>query len=248
MIRISAISYLNTKPFLYGIELCLTDKSEYSITFDIPSVCAEKMILGVADIGLVPVAVLPKLTNHTIVSDYCIGADGPVASVVLLSQKPLNEIKKIVLDYHSKTSVALVQELASNYWEISPEYIHAKEGFENVSSVDTALVIIGDRVFEHKSKFAYCYDLAEEWKKFTKLPFVFAVWVSNKNVPLDFLQKFNNALKFGIENRKDIIAENQSKYPLINVSEYLLNNISYDLDENKMKGMKLFLNYLEGSH
>lgn len=247
MIHLSAISYLNTKPFLYGIDSCLTNKSEYSLTFDIPSVCAEKMILGVADIGLVPVAVLPKLTNHQIVSDYCIGADGAVASVVLLSQKPLNEIKKIMLDYHSKTSVALVQELASNYWKISPEYIHAKEGFENINSADTALVIIGDRAFEHKSKFAYCFDLAEEWKRFTKLPFVFAVWVANKNIPLDFLQKFNNALKFGVENRKDIISENQSKYPLINVSEYLLNNISYTLDENKMNGMKLFLNYLEGN-
>lgn len=246
MIRISAISYLNTKPFLYGIESCLLDKSEYSLTFDIPSVCAEKMILGIADIGLVPVVVLPKLTNHTIVSDYCIGADGPVTSVVLLSQQPLNEIKKIVLDYHSKTSVALVQCLASSYWKIFPEFIAAKDGFENITEDDTALVIIGDRAFEHKSKFAYCYDLAEEWNKFTELPFVFAVWVANKNVPLDFLQKFNNALKFGIENRKNIIVENQSKYPLIKVSEYLLNNISYDLDESKMKGMKLFLNYLEG--
>ncbi|MBA3902015.1 MAG: ABC transporter substrate-binding protein, partial [Bacteroidetes bacterium] len=83
-IRISAVSYLNTKPFLYGIQNsdALTHFN-IDLKTDLPSVCAEKLLANEADLGLVPVAIIPKLKEYHIISDYCIGAIGPVKTVML---------------------------------------------------------------------------------------------------------------------------------------------------------------------
>ena len=72
-IRISAISYLNSLPFVYGIKNSgfLTD---YQMDLDAPAVCAQKLITDSVDIGLVPVAVLPELKNYHLLTNYCIGA------------------------------------------------------------------------------------------------------------------------------------------------------------------------------
>jgi chorismate dehydratase len=146
-IRISAVSYLNSLPFVYG----LTHSSlinECDISLDIPSVCAEKLINGTVDIGLIPVAAIPQVPNATIISDYCIGANGEVKTVCLFSEVPLNEIKTILLDYQSRTSVLLVKILAKEFWKINPEFINAEAGFEQKIKGTTAGVVIGDRTFE----------------------------------------------------------------------------------------------------
>ncbi len=88
MIKISAISYLNTKPFLYGLfQKGIDELTEMS--FDIPSVCAQKLISGEVDLGLIPVAVIPQIKNPYIISDYCIGTEGEVKTVSIFGKKPL---------------------------------------------------------------------------------------------------------------------------------------------------------------
>src|SRR6185369_11597556 len=115
---------------------------------------------------------------HHIISDYCIGADGDVGSVLLLSDVPMSEIKNVLLDYQSRTSVTLAQVLADKYWRIKPRWTDAKENYERDIKGTTAGVVIGDRTFALKNKFKYTYDLSGEWKIFTGLPFVFACWVA----------------------------------------------------------------------
>ena len=176
---ICIVNYLNTKPFLYGLEKSGLTKV-IDLQKDIPSVCAEKLINGVVDIGLVPAAALPKLDNYQILTDYCIGAVGKVDSVKLFSNVPLNEIKNILLDYQSQTSVNLVQILCSEFWKINPLFINTTIGFENSIKDNDAAVIIGDRTFIIQNTYPFEYDLAQEWQKFTGLPFVFAVWASKK--------------------------------------------------------------------
>src|ERR1043165_5988838 len=110
MIRVSAVNYLNSKPFIFGLQNS-DIINEIDLQLDIPSVCADKLEENKVDIGLVPVAILPELEEHHIISDYCIGADGEVSSVLLLSDVPLDEIKSIHLDYQSRTSVMLAQVL-----------------------------------------------------------------------------------------------------------------------------------------
>jgi chorismate dehydratase len=198
------------------------------------------------DLGLIPVAVIPELKEHHIISDYCIGAEKKVESVMLYSEVPLEQIDNVLLDYQSRTSVALVQILAKNYWKIHPQWIPAKENFENEIGGKTAAVIIGDRTFGMKEKYRFSYDLAEEWQKFTGLPFVFACWVSNKVLPDDFVASFNQAIKKGLEDRPSLIKElkAEKRYD-IDVNLYLNSSISYDLNTLKKQALQMFLNYLK---
>ncbi len=242
-IKISVVSYLNSKPFIYGLENSEILNS-IDLQLDIPFVCAQKLIDGTVDVGLIPVAVIPRLKEYHIISDYCIGAEGKVASVILYSNVPLNEIDTILLDYQSRTSVTLVKVLANNYWKINPEWVNAESDFENTISGTTAAVIIGDRTFGLENKYTFAYDLAEEWQKFTQLPFVFACWVANKKLPDEFINEFNKSLKYGLDQRPLLIEElTANKKYLTDINKYLYQNIKYDYDENKKKALKLFLEY-----
>lgn len=243
-IKISLVSYLNSKPFLYGLEHYKIH-TDMDIALDIPSVCAQKLISGEADLGLIPIAVLHALKEHYIISDYCIGAEGKVGSVMLYSNVPLLEIKNVLLDYQSHTSVALVKILAKKFWKINPHWIPAKVDYEKNITGNTAAVIIGDRTFLLKNKYAYSYDLAEEWQKFTQLPFVFACWVANKKLPDGFIKEFNEALKYGVNNRDALIAElSENNSYKTDIAVYLNENIKFDFGSSQKKAMDLFLKYM----
>ena len=244
-IKVSAVSYLNSKPFIYGLQHSEI-LNNIDLQLDIPSDCAQKLMDGKVDLGLIPVAVIPKLKEHYIITDYCIGAEGKVASVMLYSNVPLDEIKTVLLDYQSRTSVTLVKVLAKYFWNISPVWENSTVNFENTFAGNTAAVIIGDRTFGLENKYAYAYDLAEEWQKFTHLPFVFACWVANKKLPDDFISQFNTALQLGLDNRPALIEElNALKKYNTDISFYLNSSIKYNYDEAKKKALKLFLSYCE---
>ncbi len=242
MYKLSIVNYYNTTPFLFGINNS-SIKNELQIELDIPSVCAQKLKNKTVDIGLVPVAVLPELSSYHIITNYCIGANGKVDSVKLFSEKPLDELTHILLDYQSKTSVALVQVLNKHFWKKNIQFIDAKEGFENQINGTTGAVIIGDRTFG-LTKYPYQIDLAEEWVKHTNLPFVFAAWVSNIELPPDFIERFSDALAFGIANIDEAISQNPKKIDGFDAVDYFKNKISYNLSEEKKLGLKTFLNLI----
>ena len=243
LIKISAVSYLNSKPFTYGIENS-GYLSNYRLEQDIPSICAEKLLQNKVDIGLVPVAIIPMLRESYLLTDYCIGAVGPVSSVMLYSHVPLEKTTHIYLDYQSRTSVILARVLARYYWKINPEWINTREGFENHINDKSAAVVIGDRTFEMNGKYPYAFDLSEEWQKFTGLPFVFACWVANKKLPPEFLESFNKAIEFGITNIEDVIKHIRiTTDNRINIKEYLTKYISYSFDDLKKEALNKFLMY-----
>ncbi len=239
-LRISAVSYSNTIPFVYGIE-----KSgfldNFSLELDVPSVCAQKLIENKVDIGLIPVAMIPEVMTPFIISDYCIGSNGVVNSVLLVSEKPLEKINEIFLDFESRTSVQLVRVLAKHFWKIDVEWRALdKEKLIDFTNLE-AVVIIGDKCFDLAKKFKYVYDLSYEWQKFSSLPFVFACWIANKKIPENVKKQFNEAVKFGVENIA-ISIENISSE--IDLFKYLTKNISYSFDKQKKQAMDLFLKYL----
>ncbi len=244
-IKISVVSYTNSQPFIFGIENSEYLKNNCQISKDMPSLCAQKLLTDKVDLGLVPVAIIPELKHYNIISDYCIGATSTVKSVVLVSNTPIQQIKTIYLDYQSRTSVLLAQILAKNFWKINVRFLKTKPGFENkLLAKNSAYVIIGDRTFNINNKYKYKYDLAEEWIKYTDLPFVFACWVSNKNLNKQFIGNFNKSLKFGIKNIKSVIynfKQSHKELNNFNIEEYFNKNISYNLDKEKLKGMELFL-------
>lgn len=246
-IRISAVKYANTYPFIYGLTESGFDKRVLLET-DHPAQCAEKLISGRVDIGLIPVAVLPLIKEYHIISDYCIGANGNVRTVMLLSNCPFEEIETIFLDYRSRSSVNLTKVLAKNSWKREFTWINTSPGFDFINiGLNEAVVLIGDQCFEYERSFRYRIDLAMAWKEFSGLPFVFACWTSNKELGKEFIEDFNNALLLGVKNI-DAVVKKFGKTGTIrgnDLMNYLTENIDYDLDDDKKKALKMFLELME---
>jgi chorismate dehydratase len=241
-IKVGAVSYLNTKPLVYAFENgAMLD--EMDLVFDYPSKVAQMLINDEIDLGLVPVAIIPKIPNAQIVSNFCIGATNPVASVCLFSKVPIHDIKSVILDYQSRTSVALLKILLKDYWNISPDFIASEAEFENEIKGTTAALIIGDRALVQLNNFPFVYDLAEAWQKMTNLPFVFAVWVANKILPESFIASFNLSIKDSL-SQVDTIIESID-FADYNLNIYYKENIDYILDEQKRAGLNLFLSKIE---
>lgn len=242
-IRISAVKYANTYPFIYGLTESGFEK-RIILETDHPADCAEKLISGRVDVGLIPVATLPLLKEYHIISDYCIGANGDVRTVMLLSNCPFEEIETIYLDYRSRSSVNLSKVLAKNSWKKEFRWINTSIGFDFINTGrNEAVVLIGDQCFEYENSFRYKIDLAREWKEFSGLPFVFACWTANKKLDDEFIEEFDNALQFGVKNI-DAVVEKFEKTGTITgnvLKRYLTENIDYDFNDEKKKGLKLFL-------
>jgi chorismate dehydratase len=241
-IKVSAVSYLNTKPLLYGIERHPLMK-EIELALEYPALIAQHLRENTVDAGLVPVAAIPTIPGARIISDYGIGADGKVASVCIFSKVPMEQIEKVYLDYQSRTSVRLAQVLLKHYWKKDVVFLTAPENYMELIGDTTAGIIIGDRALEQLNHFPFIYDLAEHWKLYTGLPFIFAAWVANKELPEDFIRQFNEANAAGLTHLDEVIAENP--YPVYDLHTYYKENIQYVLDKEKKKGLALFLEYLK---
>lgn len=244
--RLVAVSYLNTKPLLYGL-LRSTVQEELEMDLAIPSECARRLVSGEADIALVPVAVIPELPEAHIISDYCIGADGSVATVCIYGDVPIHEMTAIYLDHHSRTSVMLTQLLLQEYWKHEVTFLPAEDGYIDRIGGTVGGLVIGDRTIGLDQQFSNVYDLGAEWKTHTGLPFVFAAWVATKPLPEDFLQRFNEALKEGMDHLPELQLLLSSPHPDFSLTEYFTHHIDYDFDEGKQAALKRFLAFIEGS-
>ncbi len=238
-IKVAAVNYLNTKPLLYGIKNHPVI-NEIELYEAYPAMVAQMLLEGSADVGLVPVAIIPQLKEHYIITDYCIGCDGPVASVCLFSEIPIEQVTEVLLDYQSMTSVILAKILLKEYWHSDARLIEAK-GEDYIKKIrgTTAGLVIGDRALEQRSVSKYIYDLGEAWKAYTGLPFVFAVWVSNKKLPEEFIEEFNQANEMGFKNLNDFIADYKNEN--IDVKNYFTKNIYYLFTTDMQQALELFL-------
>jgi chorismate dehydratase len=242
-IKVGAVSYLNTKPLLYGVKRSAKLLEQMELIEEYPSRIAAMLIEGTIDVGLVPVAIIPKLPEWHLVTDFCIGATGEVASVCLFSEVPLQQVEKVLLDYQSRTSVNLCKVLLKHHWKIAPQLEDATgEDYRAQIKGTTAGVVIGDRALEQRAVSPYIYDLAAGWKEMTGLPFVFAAWIANKKLPDDFVAAFNTANELGLKHIEAVVAENP--YAHYDLKKYYTENIDYRLSDDKRDGMKRFLELL----
>ncbi len=210
---------------------------------DYPSHIAAMLLNDEIDVGLVPVAIIPKLAEAHIITSYCIGAEQEVGSVCLFSEVGMERIERVLLDYQSRTSVNLCKVLLKHHWKMDVEFVDAATDFRSQIKGTTAGVVIGDRAFEQRKISPYIYDLAAAWRDFTGLPFVFAAWVANKQLDEGFIDAFNRANGYGIHHIEEVVAENP--YDLYNLKKYYTENISYELTEQKKEGLDMFLRFLQ---
>ncbi|MDR2963002.1 MAG: menaquinone biosynthesis protein [Bacteroidales bacterium] len=236
--KVSIINYSNTIPFLYGLQQSEELKSRTEFSYHYPAQAVEMLRTNEVDISIVPVAAIPTIPKARIISNFCIGAVERVDSVCLCSNVPMHEIKSITLDYQSRTSNLLTRVLARHVWHISPRFEHSSQGYE-IKPSDSAKVIIGDRALIHKYSFTYVWDLAQEWHKAFGRPFTFACWVANKDIPQDYAELFEQALRYGVTHIDEAIAHNNTPKPF-DMHDYLHHAISFQFDEEKREALNFF--------
>lgn len=236
--RVSIIDYSNTIPFTYGLLRSKPLQSLASFSFGYPAQVAQMLCSDEVDLSIISIGAIPSIPDSQIISNYCISASQRVDSVLLCSNKPLDEISTITLDYQSRTTNILVQILAKYVWNITPTFQMSEPGYE-LKDDSSAKIIIGDRALLNAHKFDFVYDLAKEWYDAFRLPFVFAAWVANKRLSSDFVEEFNAACKYGVEHIDDAIASMHQTFSF-DIVNYLYHSVEFELSEQKRQSMELY--------
>ncbi len=237
-LKIATVCYANSLPFVHALRN-IKDKS-VQMTLATPSECGRLLQQKEVDVALIPSAVF-DIEKMTTVTDFCIGSNGKVKSVVLFLDDQIQNVETIYLDTHSQTSATLVKVLAKERWNITPRYLPLDISDKPQKlQPHQAVLMIGDKVFDHINHYRYAIDLSEEWKLQYDKPFVFAVWAMYDYIPEvnDFLnQIFTETL------RQDITAiatKEQPNYPHIDLLTYLTQDIQYPFTSIQKAAFQLF--------
>jgi chorismate dehydratase len=253
-LRISAISYLNTAPLMWDFENAGSAgllKQHFQFSYTLPSQCADELSRGTADIGIIPVAAYTTIPDLVIIPEIAIAAKDKVRSILLVSKVPLEKIRSVATDSSSRTSTALVQLFLKKFVGVDPGFTSQKPDIEVMLRWHDAGMLIGDAALQAKTAGLYVYDLAEEWRRWTYLPFVFAFWAVRKAAlaelmpGLDLVQVFQHSRDHGLQHVSKIADEWAGRVNLKRetICEYLTSNIDYSLDEENLQGLKLFYRY-----
>jgi chorismate dehydratase len=248
--RISAISFLNTAPLMWDFEHGSAGK-QFEITYTVPSQCAAELEKGTADIGIIPAAAYATIPNLVILPGVTIASRQAVGSILLVSQKRLEQIRSVALDSSSLTSVALTRVLFEKYWGGGREFDSATPHLNSMLAEHDAALLIGDPALKIDRSRYHTWDLAEEWIRFTGKPFVFAFWAVRqealKSSSLDLTTIFQQSRDHGLEPESlEEIARTWAPRLEITkdaVHKYLTTNIHYYLDEPCHDGLQLFYRY-----
>src|SRR6478752_8976496 len=142
-LRLGAVSYLNTKPLVYGLDAY---PDQFDVRFDVPAKCAELLHQGKVDLGLIP-AIEYLRGDYSIVPGVSIASDGDVATVAVFTRRPISQVETLALDLSSRTSVALTRVLCAKHWQITPEFTPAEPDLDAMLSKADAALVIGDPAF-----------------------------------------------------------------------------------------------------
>lgn len=242
--KIGAVSYLNTKPLVAGLEAV---GERYELIFDLPSRLADRLASGELDVALIPSVEATLNPDYRIVSDACIGCCGPVWSVKLLSKVPPQQIKTLALDEGSRTSRALTRVILANKYDCRPELSNLSMEDDWRDAKTDAVLVIGDRAMKlDGGSFEHQWDLGEAWNQWTGLPFVFAMWVAREEDQLDFLSGLlSDARDRGLQQLDHLVSENHTPYGLSReqCEDYLKNRLHFWLGAEEKKALSLFFDY-----
>lgn len=240
--RVSVVQYLNTVPLVWGM-LRGEQQGKYELEFTTPAGCAEAVRQRKADVGIIPSIEYQRMDRAQILAGISIASKNEVKSVLLLSKLPVEKVKSVAVDNSSRSSAALLRILFRKFYRrsinIAPS---APKPADMLKRADAALVI-GDPALTYNGQVAEIYDLAAEWKKFTSLPFVFALWAGHEDaMPSKFRKDFEDSRDYGLSHVDEIAAEYAAglNMQIPGVKVYLTQNIDYSLDEENRKGLRLF--------
>jgi chorismate dehydratase len=240
-LRIGAVAYLNTVPLIRGLGELLPDAS---LTFDHPSRLADDLAAGRLDVGLVPCIELARHPEWSIVSDACIGSRGPVLSVKVLFRRPPAAVRTLALDEGSRTSAVLAQILLADIHDVRPRLELLPVDASPADSGADAVLVIGDRAIRSPdAEFIESWDLGDRWRRWTELPFVFAVWAARPDVDASVLEPALEAARNRGRREIEQIAAEQAAamdLPYDLVLTYLRDHLHFTLGPGERRGLNLY--------
>ncbi len=243
---LSLVSYLNTKPLIYGLEKNLV-KHDFQLQKDVPSVCARRLLDGDVQLGIVPsIEYARARAGLKIVPGLSIASKNLVNSVELFFKKDLKDLNAVAVDTSSRTSVALLDIILREKYEIEADLIPMAPDLDTMLAKTDAALIIGDRALHYQVDYENKLDLATEWFDLTGLPFVFAFWAANEEgIDGSDVKALQDSYKLGAEHIDEICKDFAINQPneWSFYSEYLKNNISYTFDEDEQEGLMEFYRY-----
>jgi chorismate dehydratase len=240
---VAASSYLNTAPlcysFIYGTQ---QDRCEF-LSDASPAVCSDMLKTKRADAAMIPAIEYQRIPELLAVREVCVASKNKVRSVVLASRVPIEAVRSIALDTSSRTSATLIRIILSQFYDIKPVYRAAPPCLADMLETDDAALIIGDPAMLIDRTKLQVYDLAEEWRNYTGLPFVFAFWAVRDDSKIGIGElDFAQAKCEGLAHTQQL-AEKYSQslgLPCTELVTYLTENICYDLDEESLQGLNLY--------
>ena len=240
-LRVGAVNYLNTKPLIRGFQELAPHAD---LRMDLPSRLADTLAARRVDVALIPVVELLDRSDYRVVSDACIGCQGPVLSVKLFSRTQIQQIRSLALDDGSRTSVALVQILLAEQFGIRPSLVPLPIGASISDTQTDAVLLIGDRAIHSPAgKFCDVWDLGDQWVRWTGLPFVFAVWAAHQNTSLGAIgTALSEARDRGLAEIDTIAEEEAATHGLTQPQclDYLSKNLNFMLGPKEQEGIELF--------
>jgi len=264
-LRISVVQYLNTAPLVRGFTHGPL-RGKYDLSFTVPSLCAEALRAGAADVAIIPAIEYQRIPGLVVLPDLSISSKERVRSLLIVSKVPIREARRVALDSSSRSTQALTKILCEDRWNIEPQFSEAAPNAAEMLEAAEAALVIGDPALRlavsaecHagpgrdgawicSGKTAglpdlaklYFYDVVHEWWQLTERPAVLAVWAARPEVAIPALaQDFSASLEFGLSHLPEICAEasRELQLPEKELSLYLRTNIDYSLDQENLKGL-----------
>lgn len=245
---IAASSYLNTAPLCHSfVRGEQRDRCQF-LSDEAPSRCADLLRQGRADAAMIPVIEYQRIKGLKVSPGSCVASKNKVRSVVLACRVPIGQVRRVSLDTSSRTSQALVRIVLGQFYGLAPEYHSEPPVLADMLETSDAALIIGDPAMLIDRASLEVYDLAEEWKNHTGLPFVFAFWAIRADSPVfsgrvaDRIVDFEAAKREGLAHVQEIAAEYSERLglPREELVHYLTENISFDLDKDCLEGLRLY--------
>ena len=240
-LRLGAVSYLNTKPLVYGLD---GYPKQFEVRFDVPAKCAELLHANKVDLGLIP-AIEYLRGDYVIVPGISIASVGDVATVAVFTRKPMDQVQTIALDMSSRTSVALTRVLCAKRWGIAPKFTPAEPDLDRMLQGADAALVIGDPAFDiDPARHGVTkIDLGGEWNALTGLPFVYAMWVGRPGAASpEQCRQLQQARDRGVADVEAIAKRAGAGDPKLEQRAlvYLRDNLKYGLGETEQAGLRRF--------
>ena len=248
-LRVCAISYLNTVPLMWNFDhgcRAAELRRQFEVDYTVPSNCAQMLAEGSADIGIIPTAAYATIPGLRILPDVAIASKHAVRSILLISAKPIDEIRSVALDKSSRTSAALLKVLF-RIQDRDVAYFPEDPYLDIMLAKHDAALLIGDPALQVDPARYQVWDLGQQWRSLTGKPFVYAFWAARESAASEeelaqAAEAFRDSRDEGLQHIHEIARNWHVKLslPEETLSRYLTHNIHYVLDSENLAGMQLF--------